>query len=249
MQEDDPKEPEGIDPPVEDQVDDDPSNGGDQQDEGPDTTSDPQLSDEPTGGRAARREDSLRDLIEENRRSREAVERARAELDAERNRYSQPDPRVEQERIAQMDPESRLRHETQQSLNQLRQENLGSQFRTAAQIDKMSFESKYGSSAHFRKHDAEIEKQYQSQFQNAWRQGRPDYLLSREVILKQLVGDDVVTNGEKALKAARDTGQRNIQRQTTRAGNVSGNVRPSKSQDNAAEAALKRMRAAGVLEE
>jgi hypothetical protein len=214
------------------------------QDDGTDTTSDQEPTEQPAGGRAERREDHLRTLANEAREARETADRARRDLEDYQRRLSQPPPPD----LNAMDPESRLRYEADQRFASLRNENLSYQFRTQATLDKMAFDQAINAQPGFRKYADQVEQHYQVGLQNAMRQGRPDLILSRDLILNQIYGADMRKNGEKALKTARENGQRNIQKQTTRTGNISGNVRPSKQEKDPAQAALERLMAAGRLE-
>jgi hypothetical protein len=202
---------------------------------------------EPPLGRLERRDQGLRDRLQEVHAAEERLRIRLQEADQREQRFNQPDPRIEAERIANMPLEEQISYRNQQQINALRGENIQNTFHTRAELDKLRYEQTVAAAPAYRKYSDEVERQYWSQHNNALRQGNPNLILSRDTILTQLVGMDVRKNGEKALRTARETGQRNIQKATTKAGNVSGNVRPSRQEKSPAEAAADRMRAAGVL--
>lgn len=204
---------------------------------------------EPPAGRLERRDFALQERLREVHAAEERLRVRQEELSRIEQERMRPDPRLEEERLANMPIEDRLRYESQRQFQTFRNESLRDTFSTRAELDKLRYEQTVAASPAYRKYTDEVERQYWAQHSNAMRQGNPNLILSRDTILTQMVGQDVRKNGEKALRVARETGQRNIQRATTKTGNVSGNVRPSRAGKSPAEEAMARMRAAGVLED
>jgi hypothetical protein len=216
---------------------------GDQQD---DNAADATQDDQPGGsapadvGRAQRREDSIRELLAEQRRHREALERREAELAAREARLNQPAP-VD---LAAMDPESRLTYHLQQE----RQERTSHAISTRAEIDQLKFSNYIARNPEYAKYEERVEQLYQQGLRNAAQTGNASALTPRELLLDILVGQDVRKNGAKALKTAQARGQANIQRQTTKPANLSGNVgKTSKQELSPAQAALQRLSGAGQV--
>ncbi len=197
-------------------------------------------------GRADRREDAIRELLAEQRLQREQLQREREEIAAERARLTAPPP-ID---LSQMDPETRLRYEADQRFNQLRSEGLRQSFESKADLDQIKFATLLARQPNYSKYEDQVEKLFSTQMNNAMRAGRTDQIVSRERILINLVGEEVLKNGGKKLAAAQEKGRQNIERQRTPAANLSGNVRRgSDGGKSPAEAAMERMRKAGVLED
>src|ERR1017187_10868594 len=78
---------------------------------------------EPPLGRLERRDQGLRDRLQEVHAAEERLRVRIAEADQREQRLMQPDPRLEAERIANMPLEEQISYRNQQQINALRGEN------------------------------------------------------------------------------------------------------------------------------
>lgn len=134
-----------------------------------------------------------------SKQARDAEERAiRAEtLAEERNRApAQPANNAEaarqrEEKLALMDPTERKMFLQDETLQNMQQQILITQVKTADSLDKSAYATQAASNPIYAKHSAEVEKRLRSE----WSQGRT---WPRETILAQIIG-------ENALKAKPNT--------------------------------------------
>ena len=165
-----------------------------------------------------------------------AVMRAKAEAKAERERNAtlqqemmamlrerhspppaQVDPRIEQERVALMNDReyADYRLTKLEAAMVAREQKLSLQMEV--QNDKAAFQALVAADTRFKPYVGKVEDRLQA----LMKAGTPQ---TRESILKFVIGEAVVTKGAKALGKARETGQANIARETTRPSSARSNV-------------------------
>jgi hypothetical protein len=185
---------------------------------------------------------------------REEAERNRRELEQLRA-AQRPDPREEQARLEAMDPEQRITYIFEKQQRDSQNQVAGLELRTSAQIDRLKFDAELSrtaaelgwSSAKRAKLDAEVEQWYNSIANQAFQNGQP-LLVSRVDLLDKKLGQEMRTNGAKAVKSAAATGKANTARQATKMTPASSNVTGKSSGMTKAQESIKLMVEAGVLD-
>jgi hypothetical protein len=146
-----------------------------------------------------------------------------------------PDPEAERRYLENLSDAERMEYRLKQMennfTNQLRQTALQAEI---AQ-DKMSFSSELAGRPELKRFEAKVEER----FSEYVRMGSPQ---TRKSILAKLIGDTILEKGPKALSKARQSGEANIRRETTRPASARSNVSGSASADNpdAAEARIRK---------
>ena len=167
----------------------------------------------------------------------QAVMRAKAEAKAEREKADRlqnemmnllrernavqaprgPDPEAERRYLENLSDAERMEYRLKQMennfTNQLRQTALQAEI---AQ-DRMSFSSEMASRPELKRFEVKVEER----FAEYVRMGSPQ---TRKSILAKLIGDTILEKGPKALSKARQSGEANIRRETTRPASARSNV-------------------------
>jgi hypothetical protein len=178
----------------------------------------------------------------------EQAEQYRREVEHLRAAQRQ-DPREEQARIDAMDPEQRVLYVVEKGQRESQNQVAAIQAQTTAQIDQLKFEQELSgaaanlgwSSAQRSRYSAEVESQYNIYAQRG-------LTIPRAALLRHKLGDELMTQGVKAVKSATSAGKANIARQSARMTPASSNVTGKSSGMTKAQESMKRMIEAGVLE-
>lgn len=160
-----------------------------------------------------------------------------------------PDPREEQARIDAMDPEQRVLYFVEKGQRESQNQVAQIEARTSAQIDQLKFESELAtaaanlgwSSAQRAKYAADVESQYSTYAQR-------NMTIPRAALLRHKLGDELMTQGVKAVKSATSAGKANIARQSAKMTPASSNVTGKSTGTTKAQESMKKMLEAGVLE-
>jgi hypothetical protein len=160
-----------------------------------------------------------------------------------------PDPREEQARIDAMDPEQRVLYFVEKGQRESQSQVAQIQAQTTAQIDQLKFDAQLNqtaqnlgwSNAQRARYAAEIEQMYNSLVQR-------NMTIPRGDLLRHKLGDELMTQGVKAVKSATSAGKANIAKQSARMTPASSNVTGKSSGMTKAQESMKRMVEAGVLE-
>lgn len=160
-----------------------------------------------------------------------------------------PDPREEQARVDAMDPEQRVLYFVEKGQRESQAQVAQIQQQTTAQIDQLKFDAQLNqtasnlgwSSAQRAKYAADIEQMYGSLSQR-------NMTIPRGDLLRHKLGDELMTQGVKAVKAATSAGKANIARQSAKMTPAASNVTGKSTGMTKAQESMKRMLEAGVLE-
>lgn len=178
----------------------------------------------------------------------EQLENTRRELEQLRS-MQRPDPREEQARIDAMDPEQRVLYYVDKGQRESQSQVAAIQASTTAQIDQLKFEAELSttatnlgwSSAQRARYAAEVEAQYNVYAQRG-------LTIPRSALLRHRLGDEMMTSGVKAVKAATSAGKSNIGKQNAKMTPAASNVTGKSAGMTKAQESMKRMIEAGVLE-
>ena len=158
-------------------------------------------------GRAQRRiealENELRDL------------RTRPAPAAEPPRQQEETPEQFEARIAMLPPDERMEQRWQRSERQNNQRLQIMQIQMADQTDRAAFQAKVTTDKRYAKYEGEVE----TRLAELRRQGQN---VSREALLKFIIGEKVLGNPADRVRARRSEGQRRIEGQRTRPQNTRG---------------------------
>ena len=145
-------------------------------------------------------------------------------------------PQVRAERLSLMTPDEKIEfllNEQKADFN-MRLQQIALQQEISK--DERQFNRLLADRPEFKKYADQVEKR----FDDFVRKGNPQ---SRESLLKQILGDLVLTKGAAALKAAKARGEENVRRQQTRLSNARSNVSSNTGTRDPAAAAEARLRA------
>jgi hypothetical protein len=164
----------------------------------------------------------------------ELMEMLRGQRQAPAQQYESPQVRAE--RLSLMTPDEKIEfllNEQKADFN-MRLQQIALQQEISK--DERQFNRLLADRPEFKKYADQVEKR----FDDFVRKGNPQ---SRESLLKQILGDLVLTKGAAALKAAKARGEENVRRQQTRPSNARSNVSSNTGTRDPAAAAEARLRA------
>jgi hypothetical protein len=173
------------------------------------------------GGRASAR---IAALAAREKQKDEELDRIKRELDeikAERNKPREVDPELERQRLELMTPEERMEYRLNKMEELTRRETARLQTQLWESSDRAAFASMAASNPLVSKYKDQVE----SLFQQEMRKGN---MLSREVLLKYVVGENMLKRAPKAASTQRKAGQERIERQKVTPSNARGNVSASR---------------------
>lgn len=174
-------------------------------------------------------------LANEAKEARERADKATRELEEFKRQQwinqQQQNERVEQERRALMTPAERTEYDLAQMRNAMghMQRQTAMQFQMA--VDKTSFDAKATTNPLYKRYAAQVEQRFQDQLAK----GAP---VEREVLLRQIIGDEAVTSASNPSARRAANGRVNAQR--VKAANNKGDQATARSgKKSSAEERLK----------